>query len=97
MARQALRVLASAYRDLDTSSSAALSADAVEHDLVFVGLTGMYDPPRPEAKNAVAKCRAAGIRVVMITGHYPDTAAAIAREIGIASRRRGGRGGRGVG
>jgi len=85
MARQALRVLASAYRDLDTSSSAALSADAVEHDLVFVGLTGMYDPPRPEAKNAVAKCRAAGIRVVMITGDHPDTAVAIAREIGIAS------------
>ena len=57
----------------------------MERDLVFVGLTGMYDPPRPEAKDAVAKCRAAGIRVVMITGDHPDTATAIARELGIAS------------
>ena len=85
MAQQALRVLGSAYRDLDNASPADLTADAVERDLVFVGLTGMYDPPRPEAKDAVAKCRAAGIRVVMITGDHPDTATAIAREIGIAS------------
>ncbi len=66
-------------------SPADLTADAVEHDLVFVGLSGMYDPPRPEAKEAVAKCHAAGIRVVMITGDHPHTAMAIAREIGIAS------------
>ena len=85
MAQQALRVLGSAYRDLDNASPADLTADAVERDLVFVGLTGMYDPPRPEAKEAVAKCRAAGIRVVMITGDHPHTATAIAREIGIAS------------
>ena len=84
MAGQALRVLGSAWRDLDNAPPADLSADAVEHDLVFVGLTGMYDPPRQEAKEAVAKCRAAGIRVVMITGDHPHTAAAIAREIGIA-------------
>ncbi len=57
----------------------------MERDLVFVGLTGMYDPPRQEAKEAVAKCRAAGIRVVMITGDHPHTATAIAREIGVAS------------
>jgi Ca2+-transporting ATPase len=85
MAKQALRVLGSAYRDLDNASPANLTAEAVEQNLVFVGLTGMYDPPRQEAKEAVAKCRAAGIRVVMITGDHPDTATAIAREIGIAS------------
>ncbi|MCX5759510.1 MAG: cation-translocating P-type ATPase, partial [Candidatus Hydrogenedentes bacterium] len=85
MAKQALRVLGSAYRNLDNAPPADLTADAVEHDLVFVGLSGMYDPPRQEAKDAVAKCRAAGIRVVMITGDHPETATAIAREIGIAS------------
>ena len=85
MAQQALRVLGSAYRDLDNASPTDLTADAVEHDLVFVGLSGMYDPPRHEAKEAVAKCRAAGIRVVMITGDHPHTATAIARDIGIAS------------
>ncbi len=85
MAQQALRVLASAYRDLDDTSPGDLTADNVERELVFVGLTGMYDPPRPEAKDAVAKCRAAGVRVVMITGDHPETATAIAREIGIAS------------
>jgi len=85
MAQKALRVLGSAYRDLDNTSPGDLTADAVEHDLVFVGLSGMYDPPRQEAKEAVATCRAAGIRVVMITGDHPHTATAIAREIGIAS------------
>ena len=85
MAQQALRVLGSAYRDLDNASPADLTADAVEHNLVFVGLSGMYDPPRQEAKEAVEKCRAAGIRVVMITGDHPHTAVAIAHELGIAS------------
>jgi Ca2+-transporting ATPase len=85
MAQQALRVLGSAYRDLDNVSSADLTAEAVERGLVFVGLSGMYDPPRQEAKEAVAQCRAAGIRVVMITGDHPHTAMAIARELGIAS------------
>ena len=85
MAQQALRVLGSAYRDLDNASSSDLTAEEVEQKLVFVGLSGMYDPPRQEAKEAVAKCRAAGIRVVMITGDHPHTAMAIARELGIAS------------
>lgn len=84
MARNALRVLGSARRDLDDTAPNDLTSEAVERDLVFIGLAGMYDPPRPEAKAALAKCRAAGIRVVMITGDHPDTAKAIAREIGIA-------------
>lgn len=85
MAQQALRVLSSAYRDLDPANTNNISADAVEQDLVFVGLSGMVDPPRQEAKDAVVKCHAAGIRVVMITGDHPHTATAIARELGIAS------------
>ena len=84
MATQALRVLGSAYRDLD-QSSADFTADAVERDLVFVGLTGMYDPPRPEAKAAIATCHSAGIRVVMITGDHPHTAVAIAKELAVGS------------
>ncbi len=84
MATQALRVLGSAYRDLDPSST-DLTADAVERDLVFVGLTGMYDPPRPEVKAAISTCHSAGIRVVMITGDHPHTAVAIAKELAIGS------------
>jgi Ca2+-transporting ATPase len=85
MAGQALRVLGSAYRDLAVSPPDTLTADAVERDLVFVGFAGMQDPPRQEAKEAVAKCRAAAIRVVMITGDHPHTASAIARDLGIAA------------
>jgi Ca2+-transporting ATPase len=86
MAKQALRVLGSAYRDLENSSVKDLAVDEVERDLVFIGLSGMYDPPRIEAKDAIKKCNDAGIRVVMITGDHPDTAAAIALEIGITSK-----------
>ncbi len=85
MAQRALRVLGSAWRDLDDVAPAEWTTDDVERDLVFVGLSGMYDPPRQEAKGAVAECRAAGIRVVMITGDHPRTATAIARDLGIAS------------
>jgi Ca2+-transporting ATPase len=85
MAKQALRVLGSAYRDLDPALPEILTAEDVEQDLIFVGLTGMYDPPRPEVKEAVAKCRVAGIRIVMITGDHPQTARAIAQELGIAT------------
>lgn len=85
MAGRGLRVLGAAWRDLQPGSPAELEAADVEHSLVFVGLTGMYDPPRQEAKDAVTRCRAAGIRVVMITGDHPHTAVAIARELGIAT------------
>jgi Ca2+-transporting ATPase len=77
MAGRALRVIASAYSDLEDRST------GFERNLVFVGLTGMYDPPRPEGKQAIAKCQGAGIKVVMITGDHPATAIAIARELGI--------------
>ena len=82
MADKALRVLAAAYRDLE-GPILSTSGD-VERDLVFVGLAGMQDPPRPEAVEAVKRCQGAGIRVVMITGDHPRTALAIARELGIA-------------
>nr|WP_309686539.1 cation-translocating P-type ATPase [Armatimonas sp.] len=87
MAQAALRVLGSAYRDLasDTPES-QLTPDGIERELVFVGLTGMVDPPRPEAKDAIARCHAAGIRVVMITGDNAHTANAIAQELGIATK-----------
>ncbi|MEO8259573.1 MAG: cation-translocating P-type ATPase [Acidobacteriota bacterium] len=85
MAKQALRVLGSSYRDLPHGLPADADADTLERDLMFVGLTGLYDPPRPEAREAIAKCHAAGVRVVMITGDHPHTAIAVAREIGLAS------------
>ena len=83
MAQRALRVLAAASRDLDPGCDPS-SAETVERDLVFLGLAGMYDPPRSEARSAVALARGAGIRVVMITGDHPHTALAVARELGIA-------------
>jgi P-type Ca2+ transporter type 2C len=84
MAERGLRVLGSAYRDLSGRSAQHLSPHEIEKDLVFVGCVGMQDPPRAEAKEAVAHCRRAGIHVVMITGDHPRTALAIARELGIA-------------
>lgn len=80
MASRALRVLALAYRDHSTSDGPEYD----ETDLVFAGLVGMIDPPREEAKEAVKRCRAAGISPVMITGDHPETALAIARELRIA-------------
>ena len=85
MAEQALRVIGSAYKDYgDFDAGAAIPERAeAERDLVFAGLAGMQDPPRPEAAAAAAQCRDAGIRVVMITGDHPRTAFAIARELGL--------------
>ncbi|MBO4954337.1 MAG: calcium-translocating P-type ATPase, PMCA-type [Clostridia bacterium] len=82
MSQNALRVLAIAIREIDTLSETP-TAEELEHDLVFVGLVGMIDPPRPEAKAAVETCRKAGIKPVMITGDHVVTASAIARELGI--------------
>jgi Ca2+-transporting ATPase len=79
LAGEALRVLAFAERPLD-----ALPGDGdAEQQLTLLGLAGMQDPPRPEAREAVARCKRAGIRTVMITGDHPDTARAVARELGI--------------
>ncbi|MGI6074156.1 MAG: calcium-translocating P-type ATPase, PMCA-type [Fermentimonas sp.] len=82
MAESALRVLAVAYKELD-SVPGEVVADDVESDLVFVGLLGMIDPARPEVVEAVKKCKTAGIRPVMITGDHKVTAVAIASDIGI--------------
>ncbi len=82
MARDALRVLAVAYRKLDSVPSEPTAQD-IERDLVFVGLIGMIDPARPEVKPAIEKARQAGIRTAMVTGDYADTARAIAAEIGL--------------
>ena len=82
LTQQALRVLGVAYRvERDVPDQA--TPEAVERDLVFVGLIGMIDPARPEVPPAVEKARRAGIRSVMITGDYPITARAIAEEIGL--------------
>lgn len=74
MANRALRVLAAAYVDGESVE---------EEDMIFVGLMGMIDPPRSEVRDAVAKCRTAGIQVIMITGDHLETASAIARELDI--------------
>ena len=82
MADRALRVLAAAKRDWDAKPESN-EPEFLEHDMVFLGLTGMIDPVRPEVKAAIDECRSAGIRAVMITGDHKDTAVAIAKELGI--------------
>ena len=83
MAKQALRVLAVAYRDFP-AVPANLEPTQIEADLTFLGLLGMIDPPRSEARDAVKICKQAGIRAIMITGDYRDTALAVAMDLGIA-------------
>ncbi len=82
MASNALRVLAVAYRPLQ-EVPASLTPEDVERDLVFVGLLGMIDPPRPEVIEALKVARGAGLKSIMVTGDYKDTAEAIARDIGL--------------
>ncbi|WP_424139697.1 cation-translocating P-type ATPase [Roseomonas chloroacetimidivorans] len=85
MAGQALRALGVAFRSLPNEVKEDDLDEDVEQQLVFLGLIGMIDPPRDEARAAVARARAAGIRPIMITGDHPRTAAAIAQELGIAA------------
>lgn len=82
MSEQALRVLAIAYKEIDEIPTNPTSEN-LENGLTFAGLVGMIDPPRPEAKAAVAVCREAGIKPVMITGDHVVTASAIAKDLGI--------------
>jgi len=85
LAREALRTLGVAVRTLPADGLERAKADAsLEQEMAFAGLIGMIDPPREEAKRAVARARGAGIRPIMITGDHPITASAIARELGIA-------------
>ena len=81
-AKQALRVLAFAYRKFD-SLPGDRTSENIEKDMIFVGLMGMIDPARPEAKEAIKECRNAGIIPIMITGDYLETAVAIAKDLGI--------------
>lgn len=83
MANLALRVLAVGYRKLEKTNN--LATETLESDFVFLGLTGMIDPPRKEVKNSVLTCHEAGINVVMITGDHQKTALAIAQQLSIAS------------
>ncbi|KAH9233314.1 hypothetical protein K456DRAFT_1911637 [Colletotrichum gloeosporioides 23] len=91
LAGQGLRVLALAHRNLESTVSASQFAegkiaphrDVFEHNLTFRGLVGIYDPPRPESKPSVKACQGAGIVVHMLTGDHPQTARAIATEVGI--------------
>ncbi|WP_410768167.1 calcium-translocating P-type ATPase, SERCA-type [Fontibacillus sp. BL9] len=85
MARSALRVLGFAYRDVKAHENTD-SEECVESQLIFIGLAGMIDPPRREARDAIAVCRRAGIKTVMITGDHGLTAEAIAGELGILPR-----------
>ena len=82
MAKEALRVLAGAYKEIDHEPSKE-EMETIENDLIFIGMVGMIDPPREEAKKAVEKCKTAGIKTVMITGDHKITATAIAKKLGI--------------
>lgn len=82
MAKNALRVLGFAYKEMDHKPNKEELGN-IENDLIFIGMLGMIDPPREEAKHAVEKCKTAGIKTVMITGDHKITAMAIAKQLGI--------------
>ncbi len=82
MAKEALRVLACGYKEIDHEPTKE-EIETIESDLIFIGMVGMIDPPREEAKKAVEKCKTAGIKTVMITGDHKITATAIAKKLGI--------------
>ena len=82
MAQNALRVLGCAYKEIDHIPTKE-EMKTIENDLIFIGMVGMIDPPREEAKQAVTKCKKAGIKTVMITGDHKITATAIAKKLGI--------------
>ena len=82
MGSQALRVFAVAYKNYDVAPE-NFDSESLEYDMIFIGLTGMIDPVRPEVKDAIVECRGAGIKPIMITGDHINTAKAIARELGI--------------
>ncbi|MFS0782365.1 cation-translocating P-type ATPase [Bacillus sp. 1P06AnD] len=85
LASQALRTIAIGYKTIQTSIEAMRDFEA-EKDLIFIGLQGMIDPPRPEVKDAVEECKKAGIKTIMITGDHVTTASAIAKQLGILSK-----------
>ncbi|MCI8470884.1 MAG: cation-translocating P-type ATPase [Clostridia bacterium] len=85
MAKEALRVLACAYKEIDHKPTDE-EMKHIESDLTFIGMVGMIDPPREEAKIAVEKCKTAGIKTVMITGDHKITATAIAKKLGILEK-----------
>ncbi len=84
-ARDALRVLAFSYKEYETLPKEK-DPDKIESDMIFVGLVGMIDPPRKEAKEAIRQCEDAGINTIMITGDYKETAYAIAKDLGMVEK-----------
>ena len=82
MGNKALRVFAAAYKVYEAEPQ-VYDSESLEYDMIFIGLTGMIDPVRPEVKDAIVECRSAGITPIMITGDHINTAKAIARELGI--------------
>lgn len=84
LASRAMRVLAAAYRPLPRECR-EVEGEELEEGLVFCGLAGMVDPPRPTVRSAIVRCRQAGIKVIMITGDHPRTALAVAGEIGLSA------------